>query len=234
MTVHPPRPPLHGLSVLLVDDNPVAQLASRACLQPLGLDVTCVDSGEAALRALEERRFDAVLMDLHMPGRDGFETTAAIRALGADRGAVPVVALTATAESEDLRRCRDATLNGCLEKPLDAGLLARLLDPLCRPDGAHRDGTWTWIEPAAPGTAGPAPAPAAGGADPTREADDGWAFPAPHDPPPHDRSALQRLEQALAEQIARHGAAHPLSRALLRAAGRLPNDAAPLLSPSGR
>lgn len=207
---------LDGLSVLIVDDNPVVLLASRACIQPLGLDVVCVDSGDAALRRLAERSFDAVLMDLHMPGRDGFETTARIRAAGAGRGDLPVIALSATAEGDDLRRCRDAAMNACLEKPLDPGLLAEALERLCRPGGVRRDGAWTWIGPAAQAPADTRPT---AGSPPVR---------------PPERPALHRLEQALEAQIARHGFAHPLTRALMRAAGRLPVDLEPALSPSGR
>jgi len=243
MSIRSPRPSLHGLSVLIVDDNPVVRLASQACAQALGLDALCADGGDAALRALAERRFDAVLMDLHMPGRDGFDTAAQIRALGIGGNDLPIVALSATAEGDDLARCRGAAMNACLEKPLDAELLKEVLERLCRPGAVRRDGAWTWLEPAKACAVGATADAAAAAPTPqtirrqhgtrSSQAIDMTQDVCPKTATPA-RSALQRIERALAEQIVRQGPTDPLSRALMRAVARLPGDLAPSLSRSGR
>jgi diguanylate cyclase (GGDEF)-like protein len=65
--------------VLVVDDNPTKRLALKAALQPLGHVIVEADSGTAALRCLIDRDFAVILLDVRMPGLDGFETAALIR-----------------------------------------------------------------------------------------------------------------------------------------------------------
>jgi len=67
------------MDVLLVDDEPKNLLALSALLEDLGARIHCVNSGEDALRQVLKRQFAAVLLDVRMPGIDGFETAAAIR-----------------------------------------------------------------------------------------------------------------------------------------------------------
>jgi two-component system, sensor histidine kinase and response regulator len=120
-----------GLSVLVAEDNKVNQDIVRRMLERLGCRVETVDNGLDAVAAVHRSSFDVVLMDVQMPGLDGFAATAAIRALPcAARRDVWIVALTAAAFEEDVRRCRDAGMNDFLAKPvrladLDA-CLARL------------------------------------------------------------------------------------------------------------
>jgi CheY-like chemotaxis protein len=80
-----------------------------------------VTSGEGALKAMEQGRFDLVLTDIHMPGMDGIEATQAIRALEARyaRTRTPIVALTADALETGRRACQDAGMDGFLTKPVD-------------------------------------------------------------------------------------------------------------------
>jgi CheY-like chemotaxis protein len=92
---------------------------SARILQKLGHHVEVVGNGKEALAALEQRRFDLVLMDVQMPELDGLRTAAAIRARGeAAGGRVPIVALTAHAMKEDRQRCLDAGMNDYLSKPV--------------------------------------------------------------------------------------------------------------------
>nr|HRM70763.1 response regulator [Thauera phenylacetica] len=80
--------------VLLAEDNPVNQQVGQAMLQKLGLTVRFADNGEEALRLVKREPFDLILMDCHMPVMDGYEASAAIRALNRTPR-VPIVALTA-------------------------------------------------------------------------------------------------------------------------------------------
>ncbi len=111
-------PPLHG-TVLLVEDNPVNAIVAEANLQQLGLEVTTVGDGHAAVAACELKRYDVVLMDCQLPGLDGFEATRLIRAEEARRGfpPMPIVALTANALAGDRERCLAAGMDDHLAKP---------------------------------------------------------------------------------------------------------------------
>jgi two-component system, sensor histidine kinase and response regulator len=119
-----PRPvgdaPLRKLvgRVLLVEDNPINQGVAKAILSKLGLQWELADDGAEAVDWIRRADFDLVLMDCQMPVMDGYEATAAIRALPDGRGApLPIVALTANAMQGDEKLCLDAGMNGFLAKP---------------------------------------------------------------------------------------------------------------------
>jgi two-component system sensor histidine kinase/response regulator len=116
----------HAARVLLVEDHPVNQRVAALMLRRLGCAVTRADNGRQAVEAVRAAEFDLVLMDLQMPELDGFQATAAIRALG-DRGRLPIVALTANALEGDRARCLAAGLDDYLTKPLLAPELERTL-----------------------------------------------------------------------------------------------------------
>lgn len=105
------------LRILVVDDNRISQQVIRAMLVKGGYQADCVGSGADALARLNERPYSLVLMDLQMPGLDGYETTRRLRALPAC-SQVPVVALTADGADEVRLQCRDAGMNGFLQKPV--------------------------------------------------------------------------------------------------------------------
>ena len=81
-------------NVLLVDDRPENLVALQAVLDPLGQNLVCADSGEAALRALLQQEFAVILLDVQMPGLDGYETARLIKAR-ARTAHVPIIFLTA-------------------------------------------------------------------------------------------------------------------------------------------
>src|SRR5262249_24565096 len=92
--------------LLLADDSTVNQRLATSLLKRRGHSVVVADNGLAALAALDEVTFDAVLMDVQMPEMDGFEATAAIRAREAATAAhTPIIAMTAHALKEDRERC---------------------------------------------------------------------------------------------------------------------------------
>ena len=115
---------LRGCRLLLVEDNAINQTVGRCLLEGAGGTVETADSGVEALRLLAAapERFDAVLMDVQMPGMDGYETTRAIRKeLGLTR--LPVIAMTANVLPADRERCLAAGMNDHVAKPVDPGHL---------------------------------------------------------------------------------------------------------------
>jgi PAS domain S-box-containing protein len=126
--------PNNGLSILVAEDNEINALLARALLVRLGHRPTMAANGAAAIESWLAARaagtpFDRVLMDLHMPGMDGVETTRRIRAMEAEHGCprTPIIALTANASAEDRDGCRAAGMDGFLIKPLDRERLAAAL-----------------------------------------------------------------------------------------------------------
>jgi CheY-like chemotaxis protein len=108
---------LHG-RVLLTEDNPTNQLVARELLESFGLQVVIADEGGAALERLNEGHFDLVLMDIQMPGMDGYAATQQIRADGRFTH-LPIVAMTAHAMEGDQDRCLAVGMDDYLSKPVD-------------------------------------------------------------------------------------------------------------------
>jgi len=107
-------------------------------LRKRGHDVAVAGDGEEALRLVAEKRFDLVLMDVHMPRMGGFEATQAIRAREAGSGdRLPIVALTALAMSGDREACLKAGMDGYISKPVTAADLFGTLEKLF----PHRGGS---------------------------------------------------------------------------------------------
>jgi CheY-like chemotaxis protein len=113
---------------LAVDDNPVGLLVLRHALEHRAVQVDTAADGYAALEAAGKRRYELILMDLQMPGMDGFETTAAIRKLPG-YATVPIIALTANFSDEIRRRCQEQGMQGFISKPVEP---ARLWETISR------------------------------------------------------------------------------------------------------
>lgn len=129
------RRSMAGLSILLVEDNSLNSDIASVLLKDRGVKVTAARDGRQAVKLFEEsppNTFDAILMDLMMPVMDGYSAARAIRALRrADAASVPIIAMTANAYDEDIKRCLDAGMNAHLAKPLDMNKLAEVLTRLC-------------------------------------------------------------------------------------------------------
>ncbi len=122
------KPALH---ILLVEDNPVNRRLAQHVLEKEGYTVVAEDNGAAALKTLERKRFDLVLMDVQMPRMDGIETTTAIRNREKITGGyTPIVALTAHAMVGDRERCLKAGMDGYLIKPIQPATLLEAIERL--------------------------------------------------------------------------------------------------------
>jgi ethylene receptor len=108
---------LRGLRVLVVDDNGVNRLVTCKMLGKLGCIATSADSGSSCLRMVERERFDVCLMDLTMPGMDGFETVSRLWRLEQSKRPGSVVALTADQRLETVSRCLEVGMDGVMTKP---------------------------------------------------------------------------------------------------------------------
>ena len=133
---HAPLPQAPPLRILLAEDNDVNALLAMKLLESLGHRVRRAINGHAAVEAVRMAAqagapYDLVLLDVNMPGLDGYAAARAIRALppvaGAHPGEVPILALTANAFAEDRAASRAAGLDGHLVKPLSRRALAEAL-----------------------------------------------------------------------------------------------------------
>ena len=152
--VETPRAQL-GLSVLVVEDNPVNQLVATGMLEALGCAVATADNGVEAVDALAPGHpYDVVLMDCRMPRLDGYDATRAVRRREPAGVRVPIIAMTASALPGERERCLASGMDDFLTKPVDPTQLAEALgrSPAARTDSGG---------PAAGG--GPASAPEASG-----------------------------------------------------------------------
>ncbi len=112
--------------VLVVEDNPVNAAVAEGMLTELGCTCTLVEGGGAAVARAAAQRFDAILMDLHMPDLDGFEATRLIRKAETDRR-TPIIALTADAAGSHRDLCLSADMDDFLGKPFALEELQRTL-----------------------------------------------------------------------------------------------------------
>jgi two-component system sensor histidine kinase BarA len=119
------RPP----RVLCVDDNPANLLLVQTLLEDMGAKVLAVDSGYAAVKAVQSESFDLVMMDVQMPGMDGRQSTEAIRQWenGRNCSPLPVIALTAHALANEKRALLQSGMDDYLTKPISERQLAQVV-----------------------------------------------------------------------------------------------------------
>lgn len=114
---------IENMRILLVDDNELNVEIAQILLEDAGAIVTVAHNGQEAFQIFEEREagsFDAILMDLMMPVMDGYTATRQIRmSQKADAAGIPIIAMTANAFSEDIKKCKEAGMNAHLSKPID-------------------------------------------------------------------------------------------------------------------
>jgi CheY-like chemotaxis protein len=134
-----------GKRVLIVDDDVRNVFALASALEGRGMEVAYAETGAEGIELLQARDdIDIVLLDVMMPGMDGYETTGAIRAM-ADLAALPVIAVTAKAMPGDRERAIAAGASDYVTKPVDIDQLLSLM------------GIWLYPAEAEPGDGGRAP-----------------------------------------------------------------------------
>lgn len=126
---------LIGSRVLVAEDNLINQQVIREFLNMSGIAVEIANNGNEALALLENGVFDAVLMDMHMPGMDGFAATKLIRSQVRFCG-LPVIALTAGVSNEEYERCIALGMNDFIAKPIDPKKLIWTLVQWIKPVGS--------------------------------------------------------------------------------------------------
>ena len=125
--VLPSPTPTRG-RVLVAEDNAVNQKVARHMLQVMGYETDIVANGEQAVQACRRTQYACVLMDVHMPVMNGFDATAAIRAMEAQsERSTPIIAMTADALPEDRQRCLQAGMDAHVPKPMRRDSLEPLL-----------------------------------------------------------------------------------------------------------
>jgi len=129
-TVRPAARESHtSLRVLLAEDNRINQMLAKRLLERWGHEVVLAETGRQAVTAHAQQKFDVILMDVQMPEMNGFEATAAIRAVeGTSSDGTPIVAMTAHAMKGDRERCLAAGMNDYVSKPIDPAILFAVID----------------------------------------------------------------------------------------------------------
>ena len=120
-------PLLPRTRILLAEDVIASRIVVARLLRRAGHMVDTVGTGEDALKAVTHTPYDAVLMDVHMPGMSGIDAARQMRTLQGAAGAVPIIALTGTLTGEDAIQCRAAGMNAVLSKPASLAEMINVL-----------------------------------------------------------------------------------------------------------
>jgi CheY-like chemotaxis protein len=115
-------------TILIAEDNPVNQIIAARMLEKLGYLIEIVGDGQAALDAIEQTSYAAVLMDCQMPGLDGYEATKELRRRERGSARLPVIAMTAHSMAGDREKCLAAGMDDYISKPMRVGVLAETLE----------------------------------------------------------------------------------------------------------
>ena len=122
--------------ILVAEDNNINQMFVRELLKHCGCTCDIANNGDEALIALQQNRYDLILMDCQMPEMDGFTASREIRrreAASELHGRLPIIALTANALKGDRERCLETGMDDYLSKPLNTKQLRAMLAKFLRP-----------------------------------------------------------------------------------------------------
>ncbi|MGO4289225.1 PAS domain S-box protein [Chitinophaga sp. RAB17] len=108
--------PLHGKTILVVEDNEINQQVVFHTLRNAGARTDVVNSGKGGLEMVDYKSYDCIIMDIQMPGMDGYQTTQAIRQKGIQ---TYIIAMTASAMKGEKERCIEAGMNDYISKPFE-------------------------------------------------------------------------------------------------------------------
>jgi CheY-like chemotaxis protein len=122
---------LSGKHILLVEDNAINQMLVKYTLSSSGADIDICETGTKALEKLHQNSYDVILMDIHMPELDGYQTTEIIR--NELKLQTPILAMTALSVSSEEEKCRKVGMNGSVPKPFTieslTSALAKFISP---------------------------------------------------------------------------------------------------------
>ncbi len=125
---------LEGVRLLVAEDNALNVEIIEALLESEGAECEVAENGLLAVQSFKEHApgtYDAILMDVMMPVMDGYEAAKTIRAVKrADAQTIPIIAITANAFSEDIKKALNAGMDAHLAKPVNAEMLRKVLSPL--------------------------------------------------------------------------------------------------------
>jgi len=125
--------------LLVVEDNPINQEVARYQVEKIGYRVDVAKDGVEALAMLDQRDYALILMDCHMPGMDGFETTSRIRKRTDGKQKTRIIAVTASASSGEKEKCLQAGMDDFLAKPFQQKELAAKIANWLSPDARGAD-----------------------------------------------------------------------------------------------
>ncbi len=119
-----------GMRILIAEDNDLNWEIANELLSDLDLEIERAENGQICVEMLEKSEpgyYKAILMDIRMPVMSGYEAARAIRESSHPDKDIPIIAMTADAFSEDVKKCIDAGMNAHTAKPIDVNTVARLL-----------------------------------------------------------------------------------------------------------
>jgi two-component system sensor histidine kinase TorS len=116
-----------ALNVLLVEDMPVNQQVAIDLLSSDGHKVTLARNGQEALSKATHKRYDLILLDVHLPGMSGVEVCRRIRRMTSANQDTPIIALTASVQPHDIQNYLEAGMSGVVPKPLKMSILYRAI-----------------------------------------------------------------------------------------------------------
>jgi CheY-like chemotaxis protein len=121
------------LSLLIAEDNPINAKVAEFTFNPIAAQIEIVDNGEAAVEKFKSGKFDMIFMDVKMPRMDGLEATRKIREIEAERGVekrIPIIALTANSQYEQIEECLQNGMDAFLSKPMKTDDVIRVINEL--------------------------------------------------------------------------------------------------------
>jgi signal transduction histidine kinase/ActR/RegA family two-component response regulator len=127
------------LRILMADDAPANRELVSAILGGMGLSIDTVENGAEAVEAVRSGAYDLVLMDVHMPVMDGLMATREIRAMTRELGHMPIIALTANVQPEQVRLCHEAGMDAHVGKPIQVAELMATISRVLGASEVHED-----------------------------------------------------------------------------------------------
>ena len=127
------------LRILMADDAPANRELVSAILGGMGLSIDTVENGAEAVEAVRSGTYDLVLMDMHMPVMDGLMATREIRAMTRELGHMPIIALTANVQPEQVRLCHEAGMDAHVGKPIQVAELMATISRVLGANEVHED-----------------------------------------------------------------------------------------------